>query len=259
MAKRENSFTLNWRRTSFMPKQPHYYIINIHHELLHNYELISMYLHSLYMSPIFSIGYYTHFTHADTHAFSTESFHRYKSFWIISFSFYFKLSSLATSSALYIDSPSRFHPQISYSPALLPSISPGTHTLLLLAGDDLVFSIDAFSICDLKVSYPFSTSDHNSISCLLYCGATNKQQSPATTGYNLKRADWKGVCEELESLSWNDILSNKICDELWAAFYEIIFNVMDKYVLRCPIKRGVSRRKPYPKNIRRLQSRKLII
>ena len=67
---------LNWRRTSFMPKQPHYCIVNIHHELLHNSELISMYLHSLYMAPIFSIGYYTHFT-CDTHATTNNRiFHR---------------------------------------------------------------------------------------------------------------------------------------------------------------------------------------
>ena len=124
---------------------------------------------------------------------------------------------------------------------------------------DLVFSNDAFSICDLRVSNPFSTSDHNSISCLLYCGATYKQQSPAANGYNFKRADWESVCAELESISWNDVFSNKSCDELWAAFYETIFNVVEKYVPRCTFKKGVSGRKQYPKSIRRLQSRKLII
>ena len=124
---------------------------------------------------------------------------------------------------------------------------------------DLVFSNDAFSICDLKVSSPFSTSDHNSISCLLYCGETSRQQRSAAAGYSFKRADWEGIGVELASINWNDILDNRSCEELWAAFYETITNVVDNHVPRCTNKRGVSSRKQYPKIIRRLQSRKLII
>ena len=77
--------------------------------------------------------------------------------------------------------------------------SPTNHKNIL----DLFFSNDQFSISDISVTQPLSTSDHSIVEFSIL-DDRHSLHSPAS--YDYARADWKGMIESLNSVDWCSIL-----------------------------------------------------
>ena len=97
---------------------------------------------------------------------------------------------------------------------------------------DLVFCDDPYSICNLNITHPFSTSDHNAIEFQLCCDIMS-QSNPLSTNniskYYFKKADWEGVADEMSTVDWNFVFNNDIND-LYDAFCDTLFSIIDKFV-----------------------------
>ena len=130
---------------------------------------------------------------------------------------------------------------------------------------DLVFSDDPYSVCNLEITQPFSSSDHNAITFQLFCGVAFCDVSQSNRNaftppkYCFRKANWEGISDALESVDWRNLLFNNSVDKLWEAFYDTLFSIIDKFVPKACDGRTKSKRKCYPKPIRNLQNRKLII
>ena len=130
---------------------------------------------------------------------------------------------------------------------------------------DLVFSDDPFAVCNIEITQPFSSSDHNAITFQLLGGASITSQDStgvdnSCTRYNFKRANWECISDALAAINWNNVMNSNNVDRLWDVFYETLFGIIDKYVPKvCPRKARSANRKFYPKPIRILQNRKLAI
>lgn len=125
---------------------------------------------------------------------------------------------------------------------------------------DLVFTNDPFLIHDVNVDVPFSTSDHNSVNFKLsFCNTVFLSQSD-TIFNDFSTVDWVRFNEFFENIDWSAVYSNVADgDQLWSAFSSTLNDAILQFA---PISIKHVRKSAactYPKNIRKLVSKKSLL
>ena len=130
---------------------------------------------------------------------------------------------------------------------------------------DLVFSDDPYSICNLDTCVPFSTSDHNSVKFQLTGGKKCLLPDKPTSGgnenkrYFFGKANWEGIADTLSAIDWNDVLNTNV-ENLYDVFCRTLFSIIDDFVPAATDSVPASKSKCYyPKSIRVMQNRKLLV
>lgn len=134
---------------------------------------------------------------------------------------------------------------------------PGSHVANLL---DLVISNDIFSVTNLNVGAPFSTSDHCSIQFdVLY---TDAQYNRSFTQADFSHADWAVVNQYLCSVDWTSVVdvSNSI-ESRFSKFYDVLGQCVEQCVPTRTINsstgsRAQSKKVHHPAHITKLFVRK---
>ena len=128
-----------------------------------------------------------------------------------------------------------------------------THILdLLLVDDPLV-------VFDVNVSSPFSTSDYNSITWLMWHPVAVSKR-PAVTRFNFQRCNYGAMNAYLSQINWIQLFSVVAPNDLnglWFHFKRVIFVAIDLFTPLC-----VTRRHQvfsYPPYAKRALKRKLIL
>jgi len=125
---------------------------------------------------------------------------------------------------------------------------------------DLVFTNDPFLIHDVNVDVPFSTSDHSRVNFKLsfYNSVFLSKNDKIFTDYSA--VDWVSFNEYFMNINWSDVYSNAVDgDQLWSAFSSTLNNVILQFA---PISIKHVRKSAacsYPKNIRKLISKKSLL
>ena len=124
---------------------------------------------------------------------------------------------------------------------------------------DLLLVNDPLSVCDVNLSSPFSTSDHNSITWLMWHPIAVSKR-PAVTHFNFHRCNYGAMNTYLSQINWiqlfSVIASNDI-NGLWFHFKRVIFAAIELFTPLC-----VTRRRQvfsYPPYVKRALKRKLIL
>ena len=124
---------------------------------------------------------------------------------------------------------------------------------------DMVLCNDAFAICNVAVSEPFSTSDHYSIS--LNLNFTNNNFIDGSfkhVRYNFDSVDWNVVNSHLANIDWHSIFSTCVCiEDFNNSFYKVIYDCIDENVPHSTSK-GSRRnnKRPYPLSVSKLEPKK---
>ena len=122
---------------------------------------------------------------------------------------------------------------------------------------DLVLCNDTFAVSDLHVECPFSTSDHNSVSFNLFFSDTSSDPyNGDRVKYNFGKARWDSIILQASEINWNERFANKRFEQLWDIFHNELAQIIERNV---PVSGGEkgNRKIRYPKQIRKLQTRKL--
>ena len=123
---------------------------------------------------------------------------------------------------------------------------------------DLVFVDDPLIISSVDIVPPFSTSDHNAISCeILYSKSSQLENPSHNKQFMWKHGDYDGLCNYLACYNWNDFFTyNLTADSLWQTFRDILDCGLELFV---PYKFVCCESTPsrkYPRRIRELIARK---
>jgi len=144
---------------------------------------------------------------------------------------------------------------------------------------DLVFINDPLVVSDIAVTSPFSTSDHNSVEVnFLYTKgtlATSSKDVKETKRFKWELGDYDSMRSYLSQYNWNDLFTYCLTvDSLWCAFHKVLDDALDAFVpfvlvsdSQCKKTHrtkypGYIRNRPtreYPRNIRKLMSRKRLL
>ena len=128
---------------------------------------------------------------------------------------------------------------------------------------DIILTNDINSILNARVTAPFSTSDHSMVIADIVlphhvCCSQHLLNSRSFTCYDFNRADWKSIRSYLASCNFNALFNSGLsASSIFDSFYNILYQCLDMFVPSRQAKSGGGRRK-YPRNIRRLLSRKLV-
>ena len=101
---------------------------------------------------------------------------------------------------------------------------------------DIVLSNTPLTVCDSRVTCPFSNSDHSQVEFTTFFESPNRGGSPRTASHHHKYYDWKnadfaGISQYLSSVDWAQVLSvNLTPDSLWTAFTEIMQIAIENHV-----------------------------
>ena len=121
---------------------------------------------------------------------------------------------------------------------------------------DLVLCNDRLAIFDLKVTQPFSTSDHDSIIFKLRSSSDSHNHiQNGRRKYNFKLADWDNLAADLSQVDWENLFNCSI-DQCWSKFYVLIFQLLDKHVPLCRTYNNKNNIKQYPYAIKKLLNAK---
>ena len=116
-----------------------------------------------------------------------------------------------------------------------------------------------FTVQDLEIRHTFSTSDHFSLSFMLYIAFISPPSTNMSRPFKSQYINWAGINNFLSNSDWTDIFDNcNSMQECFEAWYKEINICLDQFVPITNITKCASGNTKYPSNIRQLQPRKLI-
>jgi len=100
---------------------------------------------------------------------------------------------------------------------------------------DIVLTSHPFSISNLQVTEPFSTSDHSSVDfsvdVCLKCYDDSHNDDKVYKSYDWKHANYEAISGYLSSVDWDHFMSvNLTPDDIWTNFKQILFSAADLFV-----------------------------
>jgi len=123
---------------------------------------------------------------------------------------------------------------------------------------DLILTFNTYLISDVSVQCPFSTSDHNMISCSIntesYC--VNEEYYY----YDFKEADFDRFKNFLSHINWDHELSFVFTvDDYWKIFSSVINQGIQMFVPLRNVKSNITKnRKTYPRRLRLMLNHKAV-
>ena len=133
-------------------------------------------------------------------------------------------------------------------------LNPNTGNIL-----DLVLTNDGFAVQNLEIRHPFSTSDHFSLSFMLYTAFKSPYSANMSRPFKSQYINWAGINNFLSNSYWTDIFDNcNYTKEFFEACYKEINICLDQFVPITNFTKCAPGNTKYPSNITKLQSRKLI-
>ena len=109
---------------------------------------------------------------------------------------------------------------------------------------DLVFANEPILLSSIRVSTPFSGSDHNAVDFELCADNMTQIRSSRTSTYKVylsSEGDYDSMCRYLRDVKWDDLLTtNFTSDSIWSAFCDILNEAIELFV-RSVIKSTVSK------------------
>ena len=136
------------------------------------------------------------------------------------------------------------------------SVLPGHGSII-----DVVLCNDPFTVHDVFVGSPFSTSDHCVVTFELSILSASSYSTMQSIQYrNFKLADWEAINDHLSCVDWSEAFTICTDAEQYAmVFYDTVYDSIDRFVpltrcypkgKRCP--KGIN----YPIRVRKLRSKK---
>ena len=124
---------------------------------------------------------------------------------------------------------------------------------------DLLLVNDPVSVCDVNVSSPFSTSDHNTITYLMWHPIAVSKR-PAVTHFNFHRCNYgtmNAYLSQINRIQLFSVVAPNDLNGLWFHFKRVIFAAIELFTPLCVTRR--CQVFSYPPYIKRALKRKLIL